>query len=120
MNKEEVEVACRAYVLSKHAKEIAYFQQRSIEDFKEGANWAINKFLNDLWHDVRKEPRNDYGSIIAYSSISGQGCSLDMNELMDNAIENDYSVMWNRIVSANKFDKWFYLEDLFPKQKVRK
>ena len=26
------------------------------EGFKEGANWAINDFLKDLWHQTNKEP----------------------------------------------------------------
>lgn len=26
------------------------------EGFKEGAEWAINEFLKDLWHQTNKEP----------------------------------------------------------------
>lgn len=29
------------------------------EAFKEGANWAINEFLKDLWHPISEEPRKN-------------------------------------------------------------
>lgn len=83
--------------------------------FSAGAHWAIEEFLKDLWHGASKEPRNDYGSIIAYSTVSGQGYPVDMNEMMNNSIDNNYSVMWSRIIQANKLDKWLYIDDLLPK-----
>ena len=46
---KKIDIAARAQVLSKHINETSYFQLRSIEDFKNGARWAINEFLKDLW-----------------------------------------------------------------------
>ena len=45
---KEIDIAARAQALSKHINETAYFQLRSIEDFKDGAYWAINEFLKNL------------------------------------------------------------------------
>lgn len=53
---KEIDIAARAQALSKHINETAYFQLRSIEDFKDGARWAINEFLKDLWHPASEEP----------------------------------------------------------------
>lgn len=53
---KEIDIAARAQALSKHIYETAYFQLRSIEDFKDGARWAINEFLKDLWHPASEEP----------------------------------------------------------------
>lgn len=53
---KEIDIAARAQALSKHINETAYFQLRSIEDFKDGARWAINEVLKDLWHPASEEP----------------------------------------------------------------
>lgn len=45
---KEIDIAARAQALSKHLNETAYFQLRSIEDFKDGARWAINVFFERL------------------------------------------------------------------------
>lgn len=37
---KEIDIAARAQALSKHINETAYFQLRSIEDFKDGARWS--------------------------------------------------------------------------------
>lgn len=32
--------------------------------FKEGAKWAINEFLKDLWHPASEVPRKDVSIIV--------------------------------------------------------
>ena len=34
------------------------------EGFKEGANWAINEFLKNLWHPASEEPRKDVAILV--------------------------------------------------------
>lgn len=38
---EKIDTAARIYVINKRRDDLAYFQFRSIEDFTEGAKWAI-------------------------------------------------------------------------------
>lgn len=61
---KEIDIAARAQALSKHINETAYFQLRSIEDFKDGARWAINEFLKNLWHPAEEEPRKDVSIMV--------------------------------------------------------
>lgn len=38
---EKIDTAARIYVINKRRDDLAYFQFRSVEDFTEGAKWAI-------------------------------------------------------------------------------
>ena len=61
---KEIDIAARAQVLSKHINDTSDFQLRSIEDFKDGARWAINEFLKNLWHPNTEEPDKSKSDII--------------------------------------------------------
>lgn len=39
------------------------------EGFKEGAEWAINEFLKDLWHQTNKEPEGYDEWILLHYSV---------------------------------------------------
>ena len=75
------------------------------EAFKQGVNWAIQQFLKDLWHSPNKIPEigrmfimeNHYcdGRVELHSNIR---CETFHNPLDPNT------------------QKWFYLDDLLPKE----
>ena len=77
-----------------------------VEAFEQGVNWAIQQFLKDLWHSPNEIPEigrmfimeNHYcdGRVELYSYIR---CNTFHNPLASNT------------------QKWFYLNDLLPKQK---
>lgn len=77
------------------------------EAFIDGAKWAINEFLKDLWHPVSEIPElgrmfvmecHYYdGKIELYSRIR---CETFHNPL-----------------SFTSAQRWFYVDDLLPKQK---
>ena len=101
---EEIYIAARAQALSKHVNETAYFQLRSIEDFKDGAKWAINEFLNDLWRPINEEPKK--GCVFLYKTIfNGYGLYqiIDGNE-------------WKYITEYRGATQWFYIDDLIQKK----
>ena len=73
------------------------------EGFKEGAEWAINELLKDLWHPASEEPEGyDEWILLHYSafnyySLSKVKCFKSWKEFVDRApIEN-----------------WLYIDDLF-------
>ena len=106
---KEIDIAARAQALSKHINETAYFQLRSIEDFKDGARWAINEFLKNLWHDVFKE-RIPHGKrvIVEYTFEGG---------LYYRSLKIPDDIQWVRGFSCEKrLRRWLYLDDLFPKE----
>lgn len=75
------------------------------EGYIEGAKWAINEFLKDLWHPISEIP--EIGRIFIMDA-----------HYCDGRIE-----LYSRIrceTFHNPLDpttqKWFYLDDLFPKK----
>lgn len=74
------------------------------EGFTEGAKWAINKFLKDLWHSTGEKPKK--GCVFLYKTIfNGYG----LNQIIDG---NE----WEYIIKYQKATQWLYIDDLFPKE----
>ena len=107
---KEIDIAARAQALSKHINETSYFQLRSIEDFKDGARWAINEFLKDLWHPNTEEPDKSKSDIITL------GFDNDAYlQFKESILWNEES--WRHSISRCQIIKWAYLSDILPKQK---
>lgn len=106
---KEIDIAARAQTLSKHINETAYFQLRSIEDFKDGARWAINEFLKDLWHPNTEEPDKSKSDIITL------GFDNDAYlQFKESILWNEES--WRHSISRCQITKWAYLSDILPKK----
>ena len=106
---KEIDIAARAQTLSKHINETSYFQLRSIEDFKDGAKWAINEFLKDLWHPNTEEPDKSKSDIITL------GFDNDAYlQFKESILWNEES--WRHSISRCQIIKWAYLSDILPKE----
>ena len=79
-----------------------------VEAFKEGANWAINEFLKDLWHDSKKEPEENRNILIEHKC----------NNLHYYTKNYDcyYEDPWDAKVRMLNITRWLYIDDLFPKE----
>lgn len=110
---KEIDIATRVQVLSKHVNETAYFQLRSIEDFKDGAKWAINEFLKDLCHPASEVPRNDNGKILAFSKVNSNIKLYDMNDMLDETDCYTYQDMWENEVNKYRLTDWIFVDELF-------
>lgn len=78
----------------------------SIGSFKDGAKWAINEFLKDLWHDVDEMPKRAKAFIFEcgdYSMNYYVGMMFNPNDYKKNA------EIWH-------MNRWCYLEDILPKE----
>ena len=117
MNEKKIEEAARLYILSKKVNETAYFQLRSIDDFKAGAHWAIQEFLKDLWHDTSEEPvlQSDNEShvdcLVETAWGIGVRCWNPYRKCWDDEDADDYDFDMDSVM------RWLYLDDLLPKQK---
>nr|WP_293546746.1 hypothetical protein [Prevotella sp.] len=106
---KEIDIAARAQALSKHINETSYFQLRSIEDFKDGAEWAINEFLKRLWHPNTEEPDKSKSDIITL------GFDNDAYlQFKESILWNEES--WRHSISRCQIIKWAYLSDILPKE----
>ena len=109
INDKEIDIAARAQALSKHINETAYFQLRSIEDFKDGARWAINEFLKNLWHPNTEEPDKSKSDIITL------GFDNDAYlQFKESILWKEES--WRHSISRCQIIKWAYLSDILPKE----
>lgn len=109
---KKIDIAARAQVLSKHINETSYFQLRSIEDFKNGARWAINEFLKDLWHPVSEKPE-EHTDIIY---IDEDKDFWDINNYDSNNFDDSFGKGWKSACRTQDIYKWAYKDDLFPKK----
>lgn len=122
---KEIDIAARAQVLSKHFNETAYFQLRSIEDFTDGAHWAINGFLKDLWHPMQEEPKLVGEEIIIETFLEGKRNTMVQNYMVGveflHTIEtirwiSDWDSFLAEICDDVKMIRWCYFKDLLPKE----
>ena len=71
--------------------------------FEAGVHWAINEFLDNLWHSVSEKPNK--ARVFLYKTIfKGYG----LNKIIDG---NE----WKYIIKYQKATQWCYIDDLFPK-----
>ena len=84
-----------------------FCQEFGAELFKDGAKWAINEFLKDLWHPYNKEPRNR--SNILY-------LNADKNIYGKQYVKEDYKEGWSDFVCFFSVWKWSYQDDLLSKE----
>lgn len=85
------------------------------EAFRKGANWAINEFLKDLWHDASEEPKmtnqeNEFVECLIKLK-DGIVCLYDYET---------WHHWWCSDEGTQTFlgliDKWLYIDDLLPKE----
>lgn len=75
-----------------------------LKNFKDGAKWAINESLKDLWHPSSEKPKK--GRVFLYKTIfKGYG----VNQIFD---KNE----WKYIIKYQKATQWLYIDDLLPKE----
>ena len=81
---------------------------RGFEAFIAGAEWAINEFLKDLWHDASEEPK-----------VSKWIVTRFLNDDNDLVYEVDLNVNirdWKTYVQQYRIVKWLYIDDILPKK----
>ena len=79
------------------------------EAFREGAKWAIDEFLKDLWHPNTEEPDKSKSDIITL------GFDNDAYlQFKESILWNEES--WRHSISRCQIIKWAYLSDILPKE----
>lgn len=82
---------------------------RGKDSFKEGAKWAINEFLKNLWHPNTEEPDKSKSDIITL------GFDNDAYlQFKESILWNEES--WRHSISRCQIIKWAYLSNILPKQ----
>ena len=83
---------------------------RGKDSFKEGAKWAINEFLKDLWHPASEEPR-EFAEVLAEAKITESIKTYISFKRNDALFKN-----WDAYSSCANITRWLYIDDLFQKE----
>lgn len=83
-----------------------FCQEFGAELFKDGAKWAINEFLKDLWHQTNKEPEGYDEWILLHYSVGNYYSLAQVKEFKS----------WKGFVENMPIDGWLYIDDLLPKE----
>lgn len=83
---------------------------RGKDSFKEGAKWAINEFLKDLWHPASEKPR-EFAEVLAEAKITESIKTYISFKRNDALFKN-----WDAYSSGANITRWLYIDDLFPKE----
>ena len=115
---KKIEYAANKYIETEYAR----YNSGEVEEemiclmgkdsFKEGAKWAINEFLKNLWHPVSEEPRKDV-SIIVETYNDENMFYYAWNRWKDN-----FYPSWTYAVFCSRVTRWLYIDDLLPKKEV--
>ena len=76
------------------------------EGFKEGAKWAINEFIKDLWHPANEVP--EIGRVIIMENYYPDGRIMFISRMRKSTFHNP--------IDIGNTKKWLYIDDLFLKE----
>ena len=94
-----------AFDLYKNSK-LDFVSSECVEGFKEGAKWAINEFIKDLWHPANEVP--EIGIVIIMENYYPDGRIMFISRMRKSTFHNP--------IDIGSTKKWFYIEDLFSKE----
>lgn len=87
-----------------------FCQEFGAELFKDGAKWAINEFLKNLWHPASEEPR-EFAEVLAEAKITESIKTYISFKRNDSLFKN-----WDAYSSGANITRWLYINDLFQKK----
>lgn len=82
--------------------------------YKEGAKWAINEFLKDLWHDASEEPKERKENIIVLQDEDDKDEGNPLYASLIHEYRNAFP--WVEYCESSGTYKWCYFKDLLPKK----
>ena len=100
LNGEEV-------VFNNDEKEEMFYKEDIKEAIGLGAKWAINEFLNGLFHTASEVPRNDDGKVLSFSKVNS-----NMNAMLNETACYTYKEKQEIRVREYTFTDLLFVEDL--------
>lgn len=84
--------------------------------FKEGARWAIDKFLESLWHDAKEEP--NYNRLILYEfKPNGEIYPSLYYRVASNPERERWKYNGYKPINPERIiTRWLYTDELFTKK----
>lgn len=85
---------------------------RGKDSFKEGAKWAINEFLKDLWHPASEEPKKVKNLLLETTYEYGK----PIYHLIKYMPNGNNVCAWREWYKGAHISRWLYIDDLLPKE----
>lgn len=80
------------------------------EGFTEGAKWAVNESLKNLWHPASEEPR-EFAEVLAEAKIT-ESINTYLSFKRNDALFKN----WAAYSLGANITRWLYVNDLLPKE----
>lgn len=89
---------------------------RGKDSFKAGAKWMQEEFLKNLWHPASEKPADNEDILVesTFGSTSYE-LSLGMYYCIDECDEY-YGDSWEVQAAKQRVTRWFYVDDILPKE----
>lgn len=116
IDEKKIEAAANKHIKAEYAR----YNSGKVEDemicimgkdsFKEGAKWAINEFIKDLWHPASEKPVPVIGC--------NNGVLVELNETKKPITLWKREYLYENISKhGNRFiSRWLYIDNLFQKE----
>lgn len=87
-------------------------ESNCLKNFKEGAKWAINDFLKDLWHPASEEPKKVKNLLLETTYEYGK----PIYHLIKYMPNGNNVCAWREWYKGAHISRWLYIDDLLPKE----
>ena len=114
---KKIEAAANNYIETEYAR----YNSGEVEEemiclmgkdsFKEGAKWAINEFIKDLWHDIDENPKKYHKCLVEVVYHR----PLNMTDEIDYVTSHLTKFGWDESSfkrSDYTIKRWIYIDDL--------
>ena len=95
-----------------------FCQEFGAELFKDGAKWAINEFLKDLWHPASEMPDKNRTCLVRVVYHPNHGMFQDEERIEQSSFHDFgwYDYDFKYIGTNYDIISWLYIDDLLPKE----
>lgn len=118
VDNKKIEAAANKHIETEYARynsgkvEEEMICLRGKDSFKEGAKWAINEFLKDLWHPASEEPKKVKNLLLETTYEYGK----PIYHLIKYMPNGNNVCAWKEWYKGAHISRWFYIDDLLPKE----
>ena len=108
INDKKIEDAAKQH--SEKSYISGYFQACYKNAFIDGAKWMQEEFFKNLWHPASEEPI-EFAEVLAEAKITESIKTYISFKRNDALFKN-----WEAYSLGANITRWFYIDDLFPKE----
>ena len=124
VDKNKIEAAANKHIETEYARynsgevEDEMICLRGKDSFKEGAKWAINEFLKDLWHPNTEEPEKNRICLVRVVYHPNHGMLQDEERIEQSSFHDFgwYDYDFKYIGTNYDIISWLYVDDLLSKE----